>query len=225
MMTKIHFFISVALLFASFVMYGQYDSEHLFNNSNRAPVFDLNSNNLLGSSYLNEQFLPVKLANSEKTYLMRYNAYTDEMEFEKNGQLFYVTKAYNFLINFESLNKDYQVFSYQENNSAKDGYFVVLSKGNQFLLLMQEKIKYFGEVKARSSYNNDKPASLRRLNDKLNIGYKNNTTSQLPNKKNDLLKLFASKSAEIEVYAKKNKLGFKNNEDLIQIFGYYNSLQ
>jgi len=218
------YYFTAALLFSSFAIYSQYDSEHLFNNSNIVPSFDHRSNSLLGSSYINEQFLAVKLAHTEKTYLMRYNAYKDEMEFEKDGKLFYLTKAYNFLITFDGLNKVYQVFSYQENKRAKDGYFIVLSNGDKVSLLLQEKIKYFDGVKARSGYTEDKPASLKRLNDKLYIGYKNSTASELPNKKKDLLKLFSSKSTEIEAYAKKNNLGFKNTEDLIQLFKHYNAL-
>lgn len=230
MMIKFKYYLATVLLFSSIAIYSQHSQQQYQgtitdNNFTIVPTFDLRANDLLGSSYINEQFLAVKLINSDKTYLMRYNAYTDEMEFEKDGKLFYLTKTYNFSINFEGLNKIYQVFSYQENNRAKDGYFVTLSKGDNFSLLLQEKIKYFGEVKARSGYTEDKPASLRRLKDKLFIGYKNNTASELPTKKNDLLKLFSSKSTEIEHYVKKNNLEFKKNEDLIQIFKYYNTLK
>ncbi len=226
MKKKIKYYLETVLLFSSIVIYSQQKNvENVFDN-NFAIVasFYLRANDLLGSSYINEQFLAVKLINSDKTYLMRYNAYMDEIEFEKDGKLFYLTKAYNFSIIFESLNKIYQVFSYQENNRTKDGYFVALSKGDNISLLLQEKIKYFDEVKARSGYTKDKPAALKRIKDKLYIGYNNKTASELPIKKNELLKLFSSKSADIEVYAKKNNLDFRKNEDLIQMFNYYNTL-
>ncbi len=226
MKKKIKYYLATVLLFSSIVIYSQQKNvENVFdNNFAIVPSFDLRANDLLGSSYINEQFLAVKLINSDKTYLMRYNAYMDEIEFEKDGKLFYLTKAYNFSIIFESLNKIYQVFSYQENNRTKDGYFVALSKGDNISLLLQEKIKYFDEVKARSGYTKDKPAALKRIKDKLYIGYNNKTASELPIKKNELLKLFSSKSADIEVYAKKNNLDFRKNEDLIQMFNYYNTL-
>lgn len=224
-MTKIKYFFTTAVLLLSFTIFGQYDSEHLFNNSNIVPSFNLRSNEFSGSSYINEQFLAVKPVNTNKTYLMRYNAYRDEIEFEKDGKLFYLTKTYNFLINFEGINKAYQVFSYQEKKNRKDGYFVILSKGKNVSLLLQEKIKYFDAVKARSGYNEDKPASLKRLKDKLYIGYKNNVASELPNKKNEILKLFSSKSVEVGAFAKKNNLGFKKKEDLTQIFKFYHSLK
>jgi hypothetical protein len=220
------YYFTTALLFLSIAIYSQQKNIEnvLDNNYTVVPTFDVRSNGLLGSSYINEQFLAVKLVNTDKTYLMRYNAYKDEMEFEKDGKLFYLTKVYDFSITFEGSNKVYQVFSYQEIKGTKDGYFVALSKGDKVSLLLQEKIKYFDGVKARSSYTEDKPASLKRIKDKLYIGYKNNTASELPNRKKDLLKLFSSKSTEIEAYAKKNNLGFKNTEDLIEIFKYYNAL-
>lgn len=46
----------------------------------------------------------------------------------------------------------------------------------------------------------------------------------LKNSKKDLLELMADKKNEIEKYIKDNKLNIKRKNDLINIFGYYNTL-
>lgn len=187
--------------------------------------FDFRSNELVGSIYVNEEFLLAKLSNREDQYLMRYNAYQDEMEFKKSGNTFNLSKNLNYIINFQGINKTYQVYNYIENKETVPGFFVVLFSGDNISFLIKEKIKFYEEVKTKTSYDKYKPPTLKRLDDKFYIGYKKSVAIELPRKEKDVLDLFGSKSAEIESYAKTNKLGFKNKEDLIQLFRYYDSLK
>lgn len=187
--------------------------------------FDFRSNELVGSIYVNEEFLLAKLSNREDQYLMRYNAYQDEMEFKKGDKIFNLSKNLNYLINFQGINKTYQVYNYIENKESVPGFFVVLYNGDNISLLTKEKIKFYEEVKAKTGYDKYKPPTMRRLDDKFYIGYKKSVAKELPRKEKDILDLFGSKYAKIESYAKTNKLGFKKEEDLIQLFMYYDSLK
>ena len=187
--------------------------------------YDNSPKDLVGSSYLEKKFLPAKLSVDGTIYSIRFDAYQDEMEVEKDNHKFYLRKDFNSTTTFLGTNKVYQVYNYEDKDQVRTGFFVVLFNGDEVSLLMKERIKFFEEVIAQSGYDKYKPPTLKRVKDKLYIGYKNNETKELPKKKNEILKLFSTKSKNIEAFAKKNKLGFKNKEDLIKIFTYYHSLK
>ena len=187
--------------------------------------FDLRSKDLVGSSYIEKNFLPAKLSVDGAIYSMRFNAYKDEMEIEKDNNKFYLRQDFNYTATFLRTNKVYQVYKYEEKDQDKTGFFVVLFSGDKVSLLLKEKIQFYEEVIAETGYDKYQPPALKRKKDKLYIGYKNNETKELPKKKKDIIKLFSSKSKNIESFAKENKLGFKNKEDLVKIFTYYHSLK
>jgi len=217
------FFLFFLISISSF---GQTDMQkfHIRPNSGITSI-DLRSRDIEGTSYINDSFLPATFSNSEHIYLLRYNAYQDEMEFKKDTKLYYLTKSSNYPITFTDFNKVYQVYTFEEDHKQKDGFFVVLNIGNGISLLLKERIKFFEEVKPQSGYDKYQPPTLKRIDDKLYISYKNNTAIELPRKKKEILNLFSFKSKDINVYAKTNKLNFKNTEDLVEIFNYYNSLK
>lgn len=201
------------------------DSEQTLVHRTSINSFDLRSKDLVGSIYINENFLPAKLSDSQNNYLIRYNAYQDEMEVKKNGNSYYLSKNLNYTINFEGTNKSYQVYNYSKKNETVPGFFVILYAGDKISLLRKEKIKFFEEVKAKTGYDKYKPPTLKRVDDEIYIGYKNNLAIELPNKKKEVLNLFVSKSKEVETFVNEHKLGFKSEEDLIKIFSFYHSLK
>ena len=226
MITRFNKYTVITLLLLSLSGYSQKtDSEQTLVHRTSITSFDLRSKELVGSIYINEDFLPAKLSNSQDQYLMRYNAYLDEMEVEKNGNAYHLSKNLNYSINFEGINKTYQVYNYLEKKETVPGFFVVLYSGDNISLLIKEKIKFFEEVKPKTGYDKYVPPTLKRVSDEFYIGYKNRVAKELPSKKKDILDLFESKGSAIESYAKINNLGFKNREDLIQIFKYYDTLK
>jgi hypothetical protein len=225
MKNLIHTSIILFILFCSISAFSQITrNQDLLNDKSTIGAFDLRSKNLVGSSYIDDAFLPVRLSTDETIYSMRYDAYQDEMEVEKDGNTYYLKKDYNYTATFINSDKIYKVYNYEEKDILKTGFFVVLYSGNIVSLLSKEKIKFYEEVEAKTGYEKYQPPKLKRESDQLFIGYKNNTAKEFPNKKKDIIKMFSGKSNEIESYAKKNKLGFKKQEDLIKIFKYYNSL-
>lgn len=220
---KNYVFILIALItFSSYCQ--KTDSEQILRHTTSITSFDFRSTKLVGSSYINENFLPAKISNNDNIYLIRYNAHMDEMEGNKNDKPYHLVKSMNYTILFEGINKSYRVYNYEEKNEVKPRFFVVLFNGDKISLLLQEKIKFYEEVKPRTGYEKYQPPTLKRLKDKLFIGFKDNSARELPNKKSKFLALFTDKSSDIESYVKRNKLSFKNTEDLIKIFSYYNSL-
>jgi len=213
------------ILLFSISCYSQHsDIENIYFNAKTFTTIDLISKKLVGTSYINNEFLPASISNQKTVYSMRYNAYRDEMEVELDNKAYYLPLSSNYSITFDSLNKIYQVLDFKEKEETRKGFFVVVYLGDEISLFLKEKIKLYEEVPAKLGFTPYEPPKLGRVNDKLYVGYKNNTAIELPNKSKDILKLFSTKSHEIESYAKKNNLGFKNMEDLIQIFRYYNTL-
>jgi len=200
-------------------------SQELINDTQSIRSFDYRNKDLVGINYIDENFLSAKLNIDEIIYSMRYDAYQDEMEIEKDGNTFYLRKDFNYQITFLDKNKIYQVFNYEEKEKINKGFFVVLNHGDKVSLLLQEKIKFYEEKQAKTGYDKYEPPKLKREKDKIFIGYKNNASKELPKKKKDILKLFSSKSKIVELFAKENKLGFKQSDDLVKIFNYYNSLK
>jgi hypothetical protein len=180
--------------------------------------------NLVGTSYINPEFLPAIIPESTKTYLMRFNAFQDEMEIAIDGSNMFIIKRLNFPVTFTNEKKVYQVFEFDKSGENTSGFFVVLYQEKGIYLLLKETIKFTPEEPAKSGYDKYKPPTLTRVKDQYYIGYKNNTALELPVQKKDFFNLFGSKATAVESYAKENKLGNKSTEDLVKIFKYYNSL-
>lgn len=200
-------------------------SNEIFINTDNLIKIDLTSKELVGTYYINNEFVPGKISNQKAVYLMRYNAYKDVMEMELNNKQYYFPLSTNYSVTFESLNKIYQVLDYKEKEITKKGLFVVVFLGNEISLFLKEKIEFFEEVVAKTGYDKYVPPTLKRVDDKFYVVFKNNPAIALPNKKKEVISLFESKGSAIESYAKINNLGFKNREDLIKICKYYDTLK
>ena len=213
-------------LFSSNTCYSQVKTVQDFIIDMKSKIFYDNSpKDLVGSSYIDKTFHSAKISVDGTIYSIRFDAYRDEMEIEKDNHKFYWRKAFNYTATFLGTNKVYQVYNYEDKDQVRTGFFVVLFNGDKVSLLMKERIKFFEEVIAKSGYDKYQPPTLKRVKDELYIGYKNNETKELPKKKNEILKLFSNKSKNVESFAKENKLGFKNKKDLIKIFAYYHTLK
>jgi len=224
MRTTIKIYLTAILLFVSFISFSQIGSNQILERTT-INSFNLQSKELVGTSYINDDFLPAKLIDGEEIYYMRYNAYKDVFEVKRDDKIYYyLPKKFDYPVTFVGDKKIYQVFSYMENTNTTSGFFVVLTKEKNISLLLKEKINFHEEKKATSQLESYKPPTLKRAADMFFIGYKNNTATKLPKKKKAFLKLFSSKSKDVGTYIKRNKLGFKNKEDLIKIFKFYDSL-
>lgn len=183
--------------------------------------FDQTYKNLAGSVYINEDFSKAKLTGYDPSFQMRYDAYSDEMEMDTTEDIRYLLKKPKMEVSFLNNNKTYGLYSTNENNN---GFFVIILKGDKFSLLLKEKVIFIDETVAETGYEKYVPPTLKHVQDKLYIGYSNNTANEFPQKKKEILALFSSKSKEVEKYAKEQELGFKNTEDIIQIFKHYSTL-
>lgn len=215
----------ITLLGSNSIFSQQIEDDVVLNISRSVTNFDSRSKSLVGSSYIVEDFSPAKILKSGNVYDTRFNVYQDEMEIKKDGKDYSLPKNFDNSVYFMASKKTYKVFKYEFNNTEKIGFFVELSKNDKISLLLKERIVLKDEVKPSTGYDEYKPPTLKRIKDKLYVGYKNNTTAVLPSKKKDFYAIFSSKSKEIEKFVKSSGLNIKKPEDLVKIFAHYDSLK
>lgn len=223
-MSKINLIIFyILILLLKFNIYSQTISNQ---NSNDNMLFLPTANNLdktlkdkKHKMYLSEDFSICYIDNIDKDYYLRFNLYKDEMEFMKNGKIYYLKKNNGKTIYFKNLNKRYQILSL--NNKLQ--YFEIFEIEGQNKLICKQSVKYIKAKPAASSYQKAIEADLKRENDIYYLKNKEEIT-KIPTKKKKFYLLFNDKSSDIKTYCKKNKINIKEKDDLIKVIGYYNTL-
>lgn len=219
--TKFIYALTLSLFFALPLMAQGIQNGEVINKSQSLRTFRVPTEAIKGSAYIIDEYMPASLSNSEKMYSVKYNAFLDQMEILTDGATKALPMMFNYTIDFVGIKKRYQVFSKEDGTNS---FFVVLFKGDKVALLAKENIKFYEEVHPKTGYDKYKPPTLKREKNRYYIGYKNNTTSLLPTKKNDFFSKFGKQAKDVSKYAKSNKLNIKKEEDLIKIFEYYDSL-
>ncbi|WP_156115571.1 hypothetical protein [Psychroserpens sp. Hel_I_66] len=203
----------------------------LFSNVSGNSIITLNNkdNKAIGSPYLTETFMPAKIsAMQNETYKVRYNAYNDEIEvmidedniqnFNKNMKGVVITML-NDDLKFTSVNL------IDGDNGVKPGYLVSLTDNNDKVKLFSKKeIKYYEARPAKTSYDNDRPAEFKNVDDTYFVSINDGYARELPSNKKDLAKLFPKNSKDVLNFIKKKRIKTSKEQDLIQLINYVNSL-
>jgi hypothetical protein len=180
--------------------------------------------NVNGSPYFVETYLPVKLSSYEnENILVRYNAADDEMEFNKNGQVFYVPKSDDLTIKFLNSGKEYHYTAYTDKGNATSGYLVLLSENTKVSLFKKEQIKFVPAKEAANSYDMGRPAEYKKTDDAFFLEY-NGAIENFPKNKKELLRKFSQNEKEISDFLKQNKTSFSREADLIELTKFLNTL-
>ncbi|WP_179319033.1 hypothetical protein [Winogradskyella helgolandensis] len=180
--------------------------------------------NINGSQYMDESFKGVKFKRfGNKVFSGRYNAFQGEMEviFDKD------TIALNVSEEFELTfldNRVYKTTNYTNKEGIlKRGFLIVLFESDSMAILKQEVIKLHEETAATNGYGNGKPAEFKKANS--NYFYSiDGKVSILPQKRKDFLTLFPEHSSKLKAFIKENKINLKEDEDLITLFKYLETL-
>ncbi|SDR67191.1 hypothetical protein SAMN04515667_0186 [Formosa sp. Hel1_31_208] len=192
-------------------------------------TFDARDMKAKGSPYLVEDFSPAKISiGNNMIYNVRYNAFNDEFEVKIDED------------NIQSLNKDvdkltitmingnetFGAINYtDEKTGLNRGYFLFLTPENNTSKLYIKKAKKYIEAKpAVTGYDKDKPAEFRNVNDTYFISVNNGYAMELPRKKKELANLVPGKSKEILNFIKTNKIKTSNQQDLIKLVNFMNTL-
>lgn|SRR5690606_24448906 len=178
----------------------------------KSPDFDDAS--VLGSKYLTEDFSQAKVNKGTQNFLIRYNAYSDLMEYQNDGELLELIKEQNTHFQFAN-GEVYELLQYNLKGSSVSRYHQILTDQNNVKVSKFRSIK-LEEAKAPSnSYDSATPASYKRNRDSYFITI-NGQTTEFDGKQRSVQKLFPSKSAEIKKFFKENKIK-TNDEDMVKL--------
>lgn len=178
----------------------------------------------IGKPYINEEFMESVVLDFEHPLSLRYNAYTDEMEFEHEGKL-YALKKEDYPVVYLGIQKlKYEYLPYAKGRENLSGFLRVLEEGDNYKLYKKEEVSYTPYRKAASSYEKDSPAQYKREKDKFFIKIGDSSIVEMPTNRNRFSKLFGSKENEINKFIKDNRINLDSEADLIRTIKYANSL-
>jgi hypothetical protein len=173
-----------------------------------------------GSPYLNDSFSPAKATCCNEIMPMRYDTYTDEIEYKKEGTVYTLLKESPYTkIEFTSP----KVVLTLEDIDHKPGYFILLADGkNSLLKKITTKIESpSGNKNPVSFASKDTNSNFRRDEPIYYVKTEKGTYKLLKNKK-DILDLYPDKTTELNSFFDSNKIKFNKEESLIKLVNFLN---
>lgn len=198
-----------------------------FNNDQGLLFFNANDSiptTYEGSPYWDKEFKPASLScySKELKPEIRYNAFKDEMEFKKEGKLYYLEKKDSCEIVID--NKVYGFFAYPFDGKIRFGYLRRVSpNAGTYTLFARETIAFQEGEPAVTSYREDKPAKF--YPEKVRFFIKTPTDMiAVPEKKKDLERVLADITPDLASFFKQIDFKIKEEASLLQLIQYLNSL-
>ncbi len=182
---------------------------------------DFNDANITGSKYLNDAYENAKVNKGEQQFLIRYNAYSDMMEYKNGSDVLELIKEKNTHFVFQD-GSVYELFSYQTKGGAVERYHKVLADNKNVKISKYQSIKLNPAKKAANSYDRDTQASYS-ANSEVYFITHNNTTFEFDGKQKTLEKLMPEKADAIKAFYKNNKIK-ENDNDMIKLGNFLATL-
>ena len=173
-----------------------------------------------GSEYFNEKFKPADVKffnkNLNQNIFLRYNAYSDELEFTNNPKTQSSDKILmkNINISCQIEGEKYIYTDYIiENDSRKKGYLIELFSGKKYVLY-EKKLKIFMEgSNAKTSLERSFPPRFVEKH-KYFISKNNTTKMEVKLNKKSIIDFLDVEEKLIKKIIKERKLKFKESSDL-----------
>ncbi|MHA6697030.1 hypothetical protein [Chryseobacterium sp. A321] len=108
-------------------------------------------NEVEGSVYLNDKFIEAQIKGVEGQWPVRYDAYKDEIEVSKDGEVFVLKKEPEFEeINWIGKGDKARLVSYEDGNKKVLGYLFLVEQTPTYTLYRKDKVN-FKEAKQAST--------------------------------------------------------------------------
>lgn len=177
-----------------------------------------------GTPYLDDAYVngTIAFATNTRTVPLRYNAYKDLMEFQADGQARVLDPSTTIKkVNFGETT--FVVEKYiTDKGITKYGYFTLLDTG-KVSLYSKKSVKFTPGLKGRALDGGDQPAEYRRNPDEFYFKLKGGEMTEVKNIKT-MIAAFPDKQDELLAFAKKEKISPRDEEELVKLVKYYNSL-
>lgn len=181
-----------------------------------------------GSPYLNKDFAIAKAACCKEVLPMRYDTYADQIEYQKGGMVYILSKQEPYTkIIFKDSNTTLVLENVDKSSEAK--YFILLADGKSSLL---KKVVSVIEKNSTTTPLNRNPAAYSAKDGSkasfkmINPVYYVKMASGISEikDKGDVLALYPDKANELNSFFKSNKIKFNREESLIKLLDFINSL-
>lgn len=178
-----------------------------------------------GSQYYIENFNPAKAEGSNDIALIRYNAYSDELETKINNEVMVIQPQENTVFKLISNEASYTYVAYKDkNNDMKQNYLVLLTDNPKVKIFKRERITLIPEQHPTGGYQKYKAPEYKKLNPEYYIQLNNGEIVYFSTKKSDVIELIPGKEKEIKQFLKENKISTSDEEDFTQLGAYLSSL-
>ncbi|REC80184.1 hypothetical protein DRF60_00255 [Chryseobacterium elymi] len=178
-----------------------------------------------GSPYLNgDDFKKVNIPGySSNVPDLRYNAFSDEMEFLNGKDTYSANKENGQIIKFID-GKIYECLNYNLEGKDKFGYLVQLVHNpEKYSLYKREKVELLKGEKSPNGITKDRNDYYAKEKD-IYIIRKNETFTKMAKNKKGFFSDLSLKSDEVEKFIKEKQINFKSEADLIKLVTYMNTL-
>ncbi|SCY72999.1 hypothetical protein [Flavobacterium caeni] len=179
-----------------------------------------------GSPYKQIMFAQASVEKLNIKAFMRYNAYKDEFEFiTPKSDTLVLDKIEDFdRIVFTGLRKQYELIPYTEDKKLVYGYLVNVHQKDGWTLYRKERVSFVEAKPAKTSLEVSMPAKFSPMRDIFFLRNKEGMTTDFPESKKALVKLFPAHKDKIDVFVKQAQTNFDNESDLIQLVNFLATL-
>ncbi|MGW9687231.1 hypothetical protein [Flagellimonas sp. 2504JD1-5] len=195
-----------------------------FRNWNGKPIA---LSDIRGSMYFEEEFKMGKVYLGSQyygSYLMRYNAYADEIEAKRSEAHEPEAISKSTRLTFEIGNEKYVLKRFLDNEkNLVEGYLSELVVGDKYSLYHKKTKNYKEGKKPETSFHEPVPPQFLESNTYY-IVVANKNPQRIKNSKKSLIELFAKEvQGDVKKYIKANDIGLREKEDLVKLFNYVNT--
>ncbi|KAA5538339.1 hypothetical protein [Paenimyroides baculatum] len=175
---------------------------------------DFKETEAAGSRYYIDRYQNARVNKGDQNFLIRYNAYSDIMEYKNGTDMLDLIKEKNAHFTFQD-GSVYELFVYDLKGTSVDRYHKVLVSNNNIKISKFQSIKLIPASKASNSYDKDTQAEYKPNEEVYFITY-NNQTFEFDGKQKSLEKIIPGKSDAIKAFYKENKIK-ENDSDMIKL--------
>lgn len=192
-------------------------SQAVFQNVASGNGSSIKYEDIQGSPYQSKVFQKAFVGDKYGNIEVRYNAYTDDMEFSNQGKIEVLPKQEDFY-RIEVIPSK-QVFVYFNNNIEPKGYFTEVVNGKNSVY-KKTKVIFKDVVPAVNTYQSAKPAMFVTQEPIYYLKTSSGNVHKISSLKK-VAELFPEKEDEYSKYIKSNKLKF-NDTDLVKLITFIN---
>ena len=178
-----------------------------------------------GSPYLSEAFIPARIDDMDKTYLVRFNAVdgTTEVMVSEQQVLVLDNSRKHVIALKDGSDRVYETLGYLNGKGDADAsFFELIHQAPEFRLYLREEKKFFRKVKAQG-YAAEQPARFEKVRDAFYMSDFPGSSDRLipvPDKIKPFAALFGENAASVRKFIKDNKLSLDEPDDLVRILHY-----